>query len=127
MHEERPEDVMDLENLEYVLRRNEAVIDRDFLRGSDRDNIEYDLRRRMAEVAFQRDGELFDRRLRERDKLDDLESRRRERSEVSGDDRDGLRFRDAAMHSTAVGALEGITALTGAAEQEEVIEDEEDE
>lgn len=106
------------------LEREFGVTGRDFQRGSDRDNQEYDLRRRMAEESFRRDSELFDARMSERNKLADLEARRRERAEVSSDDRDGLRFRDAAIHSTAVGSLEAETASVGDEMMENTVDEE---
>lgn len=77
---------------------------RDFVRGSDRND-------EMFHVRMQRDTELFDARMGDRRKIDGLAERRRERSEVQADDRAGLEFRDAAIHSTAVGALEASTVV----------------
>lgn len=97
--------------------RRDDVLERDFGRASERDNQEYDLRRRMAEATFQRDGELFNERQRARDAQAAVSRR-------EGEAYSGLTFRDAAIHSTAVGALEGETAVVGT-EQEENVPDEE--
>jgi hypothetical protein len=112
------------ERRDDVLENNVQVTGREFQRGSDGYAEDRDLRRRYAERSFAQESEMFDRRVQQLDKLNDLEARRRERSEVSTDDRDGLRFRDAAIHSTAVGSLEGEIATVGAALEEAVEDDE---
>ena len=93
------------------LENNQQVVVRDFLRGSDRDDEDRDLRRRMAEQTFANNQRLFEQSYQSDAKLNDLEARRRERAEVQTDDRSGLEFRDAATHSTAASALETSTAV----------------
>ena len=86
------------------LEREFGDTGRDFVRGSDRND-------EMFHTRMLRDGELFDARMADRRKMDGLAERRRERAEVQSDDRGGLEFRDAAIHSTAVGALEASTVV----------------
>ena len=104
--------------------RRDDVLERDYIRSSDRNDDVFQTREREhAEDRarrLSRDDEMFHIRMGQRDKLDDLEARRRERAEVATDDRDGLRFRDAAIHSTAVGSLEGEIATVGDEEEENV-------
>lgn len=104
--------------------RRDDVLERQFITGQDRDQDVWAIREREHSEdrsrRLQRDDEMFHIRMSQRDKLDDLEARRRERAEVESDDRDGLRFRDAAIHSTAVGSLEGEIATVGDEEEENV-------
>lgn len=102
------------------LEREFGTTGRDFVRGSDRNDQLFAEYLRDRELSRQRDAELFDARMSARRNIDSLTERRRERAEVSSDDRDGLRFRDAAIHSTAVGSLEGEIATVGDEEEENV-------
>lgn len=104
--------------------RRDDNLEREFARGSDRNDQMFSEFMRDRELSRQRDAELFDARMSDRRKMDALAERRRERAEVSSDDRDGLRFRDAAIHSTAVGSLEGEVAAVGDEQQENVPDEE---
>lgn len=139
--EERENDTRRDDGLEAHQQRASNVIDREFSRGSDYYNELSALRIEAARRSLDRDTEMFndrqklhaelqDRRLAQLGKLDNLEARRRERAEVQSDDRGGLEFRDAAKHSTSIGALEseevaatnalvGETAVVGAQDQED--------
>lgn len=104
--------------------RRDDVLERQFITGQDHAQDIWAIREREHSEdrarRLARDDEMFHIRMTQRDKLDDLEARRRERAEVESDDRDGLRFRDAAIHSTAVGSLEAETATVGDEEMENV-------
>lgn len=104
--------------------RRDDVLEREFMGERDRDRQEYDLRRRVAERSYAQESELFNLRQVARDAQAAVTSR--EDQSYSG-----LAFRDAALHSTAVGAEElmastasdaitGTTASVTGKEQEEV-------
>jgi len=95
------------------LERDFGVVGRDFMRGSDRNDILFSEYLADRAENRKRDNELFDARM-----------AARSRQESAHEDRDGLRFRDAAIHSTAVGSLEGEVAAVGDALQEAVEDDE---
>lgn len=107
-------------------QRRDDVLERQFISGQDHAQDIWAIREREHSEdrarRLSRDDEMFHVRMSQRDKLDDLEARRRERAEVESDDRDGLRFRDAAIHSTAVGSLEGEIATVGDEEMGETAE-----
>ena len=93
--------------------RRDDRLESDFLRGADRDNELYHERSSDREESRRRSNELFDARMAERNRLG-----------TAHEDRDGLRFRDAAIHSTAVGSLEAEVSAVGDALQEGVEDDE---
>ena len=97
--------------------RRDDVLEREFNRGTDRNDQEYDLRRRMAEQSFQQSAELFNTRQVARDNQGAVSGR--EDQAYSG-----LTFRDAAIHSTSVGALEAEEAIVGDEEMENVPDEE---
>ena len=107
-----------------VLENDVLAVGREFQRGSDAYAEDRSLRHRMAEQTVANNQRLFEQTFQQSDKLNDLETRRRERAEVQTDDRSGLQFRDAALHSTAVGALEGEVVAVGEALEEAVEDDE---
>lgn len=98
--------------------RRDDIVERDIMRGSDRDDDIWQTRERER-------AEDRARRLERSDILFSNYVNNVNSADVKRDDRDGLRFRDASIHSTAVGALEGEISAVGAAMQEEVDENEE--
>src|SRR5690348_526749 len=84
-----------------VLENDVQVTGREFQRGSDFYNEDAGLRRRMAEQTFANNQRLFEQTMQQTDKLNSLGERTREDDRVALEDRDGLRFRDAAIHSSA--------------------------
>ncbi len=105
-----------------------GIVSRDFERGSTRNDDIWMTRERERQEDRERrlrhEDELFDARMSERTKLDSLENRERERFTISRDDRDGLRFRDATQHSTAIASLESEIAAVGDEQQENVPDEE---
>ncbi len=93
--------------------RRDDVLERDFMRGSDRNDVLFSEYLKDRQVGRERETVLFNEELKQG-----------RRTDVQHDDRDSLRFRDAAIHSTAVGSLEGETATVGDEEQENVPDEE---
>ena len=95
------------------LEREFGVTGRDFLRGSDRNDILF--------------SEYLADRRKSREREDDNVTARtdnRERMAVSRDERDSLRFRDATAHSTAIAALEAENSVVGTEQMENVPDEE---
>ncbi len=104
------------EEIENDTRRDD-VLESDFIRHSDRNNQEYDLRRRMAEQSFQQSAELFNTRQKARDAQAAVTAR--EEQSYSG-----LTFRDASAHSTAIASLEAENSIVGDEQMENVPDEE---
>ncbi len=89
------EDAVRLDEAQENDTRRDDVVEIGIVRGLDRNDVLESERRQDREEYRRRDAELFDRRMRDRDD-----------SFISGKDRDILRFRDNALHSTAMAGIE---------------------
>lgn len=97
--------------------RRDDVLERDFMRGSDRNDDIFQTRER--ERAEDRARRLDREDIMFFDYVKDVNVSNNKR-----DARDGLRLRDELVHSTAVGSLEGEISAVGDALQEAVEDDE---
>lgn len=104
--------------------RRDDVMERQFIRTDGDEQEDRSLRHRMAETTIQQANELFDARMRQRNEQDHAVNADRARVAVQRDEIYGLTFRDAAIHSTAVGSLEGEIATVGDEEEENVPDEE---